>query len=351
MVEITFNFIERSRLNKLANFTQITFFSDKLNILLVILSAVLAFIFPLELFLITYAILGPLHYVTEINWLHKKNYFFTSKNNLWLIIAIVASLIIFVPKLYLKYFTDLSVLRGSMIFINEWSNSAIFTTLILAIAYQFRLSKKGWLLIILTAIIGSIALKNIENYKLLIGVFVPTIIHVYLFTLIFMLYGAKKSKSNYGYAAVGLAIFIPILIINLDMSSDSYLFADSWKEVYLSNNFHVTPVLFSKFLGISDGTSFFFYESMELKLMMFISFIYCYHYLNWFSKTTVIKWHKNINKWNGIAISVIWLLTIVVYFYDITLGLLLSLFMGFLHVILEFPLNMFSIKELLNRVK
>ena len=54
-------------------------------------------------------------------------------------------------------------------------------------------------------------------------------------------------------------------------------------------------VVFSKYIGLSDGKTFFFYECMELKLMMFLSFIYLYHYLNWFSKTTVIKWHKNLN--------------------------------------------------------
>ncbi|MCC6181260.1 MAG: hypothetical protein IT237_05450 [Bacteroidia bacterium] len=42
------------------------------NIGLMIISAFLAFLLPFELFLFSYAVLGPLHYLTEIGWLHKK---------------------------------------------------------------------------------------------------------------------------------------------------------------------------------------------------------------------------------------------------------------------------------------
>ncbi len=333
-------------MKRLTNFYKAPFFTDKLNIFLVLFSALLAFIFPLELFIFSYAIIGPLHYITEIKWLHQKNYFFTEDQRVWLSAGIVATLVIFIPKVYFKLYGEEGSLYDVLNVVNEWSNSVIFSTLLFAGAYQFRFSKTKWIMVAIIAIIGSIGLKNIESYQLIIGVFVPTIIHVYLFTIIFMLYGARRSHSTYGYFAIACAVTVPVVIISLDLTRDSYLFGNWWKEVYLSNNFHVTPVLFSKFMGISDGNSFFFYESMELKLMMFISFIYCYHYLNWFSKTTVIKWHKNINRRTGIAIVAIWIVSLIVYFYSITWGLLLFLFMGFLHVILEFPLNMYSLREL-----
>src|SRR5258708_2364966 len=50
-----------------------------LNIGLMLLSAGLAFAYPFELFLIVYAVLGPLHYLTEISWLHDKNYYTKGK--------------------------------------------------------------------------------------------------------------------------------------------------------------------------------------------------------------------------------------------------------------------------------
>src|SRR5687767_4684915 len=46
---------------------------------LIIFSCIVAFFIPFELFLFSYAILGPLHYLTEIGWLHKKNYFTKGK--------------------------------------------------------------------------------------------------------------------------------------------------------------------------------------------------------------------------------------------------------------------------------
>src|SRR2546430_5445042 len=38
-------------------------------------SCLLAYAFPFELFLFSYAVLGPLHYLTEISWLHDRKYF------------------------------------------------------------------------------------------------------------------------------------------------------------------------------------------------------------------------------------------------------------------------------------
>ena len=50
-----------------------------LNLGLMIVSCVLAYIIPFELFLFAYAVLGPLHYLTEISWLHDRKYFVEAK--------------------------------------------------------------------------------------------------------------------------------------------------------------------------------------------------------------------------------------------------------------------------------
>ena len=49
--------------------------SDKINYLnigLMMISVVVAFFVPFELFLFSYAVLGPAHYLTEISWLHER---------------------------------------------------------------------------------------------------------------------------------------------------------------------------------------------------------------------------------------------------------------------------------------
>src|ERR1700757_4910012 len=60
---------------------------DTVNIGLMLVSCVLAFALPFELFLFSYAVLGPLHYLTEITWLHKRDYFSNGKfDYIWLVI-------------------------------------------------------------------------------------------------------------------------------------------------------------------------------------------------------------------------------------------------------------------------
>jgi hypothetical protein len=69
-----------------------------------------------------------------------------------------------------------------------------------------------------------------------------------------------------------------------------------------------------------------------------IAFAYLYHYLNWFSKTSIIKWHE-ITQSRAVAILGLWLAGGLVYLYDYRLGLGLFYILSMLHVFLEFPLN------------
>ena len=62
------------------------------NIGLMIFSCIAAFIMPFEVFLFAYAVMGPLHYLTEISWLHDRQYFTKGKYDsivLWIIGGII----------------------------------------------------------------------------------------------------------------------------------------------------------------------------------------------------------------------------------------------------------------------
>jgi len=48
---------------------------NQLNIALMLISCVVAMFVPFQLFLFSYAFLGPAHYLTEISWLHKRHFF------------------------------------------------------------------------------------------------------------------------------------------------------------------------------------------------------------------------------------------------------------------------------------
>ena len=65
---------------------------------------------------------------------------------------------------------------------------------------------------------------------------------------------------------------------------------------------------------------------------------YTYHYLNWFSKTSIIKWHE-VSKNRIAVIAVVWLGSLALYAYNYDTGMAVLYFISVLHVMLEFPLD------------
>src|SRR5258708_35699939 len=49
--------------------------ADAIHLGLMLLALAVAYVLPFELLLLSYAILGPVHYLTEISWLHDRKYF------------------------------------------------------------------------------------------------------------------------------------------------------------------------------------------------------------------------------------------------------------------------------------
>jgi hypothetical protein len=73
-------------------------------------------------------------------------------------------------------------------------------------------------------------------------------------------------------------------------------------------------------------------------VMRLVAFAYTYHYLNWFSKTSIIGWH-HVTKRRAAVIVGAWLLAVGVYAFDYATGLSVLYVLSVLHVLLEFPLN------------
>ena len=73
----------------------------------------------------------------------------------------------------------------------------------------------------------------------------------------------------------------------------------------------------------------------------FIAFAYTYHYLNWFSKTSVIKWHL-VPKNTLYGTLLAWVISILLYGYNYKLGFNVLFCLSYAHVFLEFPLNIVS---------
>ena len=487
-----------------------------LNIGLMFMSAALAFFMPFETFLFAYAFLGPLHYLTEISWLHDRQYFSKGKYDFTflLIIGVVLSIAAFAgdfeslnfdlyPPLvdakidFVKWYYSMSIgdisimlaLFSAVLFVLfkdiKLKIGAILVMYII-VYFSFNLDMDLLGIFILMAIVSAFLYVFVKNLYLKIacigllyaGIYynyspdwygidpdimnltdgeqnevlndisaknerknstwvftltslVPTLIHVYLFTGLFMLFGALKARSKSGLLSIVFFILIPVFLVKVipvkkqgnylsEYGKEAY-YADGtgffftnvsilrnldlvpkatykdWIDLYvpdaLKNNYlefyknslteewsspigdldsnevsdtrtdtilsvvkqiqenpYKTPSLGQTYSlpDIQKGSqkdnwwSLVFLSEIGIMLMRFIAFAYLYHYLNWFSKTEVIRWHK-VPKIRFIGVISLWLISCGLYAYDYAIGLSFLFFLSFTHVLLEFPLNVTSI--------
>lgn len=323
---------------------------DKLNTFLILLSFGLAYLFPFELFLLVYAVLGPLHYFTEINWIKDKDYFVKSK--IWIYLTLIFTLLIAIPGLLkfsnFNFLNDYPLFRLLRYGIPKYSNHLIFLLLITAFSLLFWKKRKQQIFIIFLGILIALAVHQFKTYHIIIGILLPTIIHVYVFTILFMWYGNLKEKKSINYLNLVLMLLIPLFLFMLNIDNGSYHFSETTKSLIGTHFYKLNHTILNLF-GLEKNPNLFFYDIANLKIQIFIAFAYTYHYLNWFSKTTVIGWHKKLTQKKSILIGVLWLLSVGLYFYNYSIGLAVLLFLSLLHVILEFPLNIITIKEVLKK--
>jgi len=188
------------------------------------------------------------------------------------------------------------------------------------------------------------AIENSEAILFSINVFLPTIIHVYVFTMLFMIYGALKTKNKTEYIPVLLLTIVPVLIFLFDFSDYNYQLSD-----YVLNTY-VEKTNFSGFINqiaICFSNMFDFpHSNLIYKTQIFISFIYTYHYLNWFLKTSSIGWMKVFDSKKRKFVLFLWATFVLIYAYNFRVGYVLLLLLSYLHVILEFPLNIKCFKDI-----
>ena len=114
----------------------------------------------------------------------------------------------------------------------------------------------------------------------------------------------------------------------------------------------IAPLFVTNNIGMFDGIAAYLANLLSFRgwvdghaVLGFLAFAYTYHYLNWFSKVNIIKWNA-MSKPRLISLSALYLLCIGVYLYDYRTGFVALLFLSILHVLLELPLNVLTIKSL-----
>lgn len=306
---------------------------DLTNIGLMLVSGIVAMILPFEVFLFSYAILGPLHYFTEISWLHDRKYY--TKERYDAIILLIIGLII-----TLRFFDNFIEIDFPPGFDANLSYVALLCSIVFVTVKNKFYRIGGIVLLVFSSQVS-------HHFYLFFSVFLPTLIHVYVFTALFMLYGALKSNSRFGIISVICLVVCPILLAVIYPDTTFYAATDYSREAYTPfKSLNINWL--KRFNGVSEQETMaawdniIFNTSQGIVLMRFIAFAYTYHYLNWFSKTSIIQWHK-VPKGRFVAVIILWLISITIYIYNYTMGLQWLLFVSFLHVLLEFPLNITSI--------
>lgn len=455
------------------------------NIGLMLMSAVFAFLMPFETFLFAYAFLGPLHYLTEISWLHDKQYFTKGKYDFTflLMIGVVLSIAAFAndfkflnfdlyPPLvdaktdFVSWYYSMSIgdisimlaLFSAVLFVlfKDIKLKLVSILIMYVIVYfSFNLDMDLLGIFILMAIFSAALYVFVKNLYLKIaciallyaGIYyayspdwfgldteflsqeeiieaqsekgkfknssvvfaltslVPTLIHVYVFTGLFMLFGALKSRSKTGLLSIVFFIAVPFILVKVipvnkqgnylssygteayyadgtgffntnvsimrqfelskNMTNNDYIdyfvkdsvekerlmvmFQDSLnKDFIIQNEEHPSFMKPIALADVKQGNykdnwwSAVFLSSAGIMLMRFIAFAYLYHYLNWFSKTEIIRWHK-VPKIRFVGVISLWIVACGLYIYDYAIGLSFLFFLSFTHVLLEFPLNITSI--------
>ena len=320
---------------------------DILNLGLIALSLLMAIIIPFKLFIFSYAILGPLHYLTEINWLKHKNYFIRPKREWITILITFAVLASIYPVFSFINFSLNNSFEGTLNFIASQRKVIILTAFLFSVSLIFVKNTSHILLSLLLSFLISISLNSfIPRPIIILGAFLPTLIHVYLFTLLFIIYGAIKSKSKFGIynALVMISILMIILLININPLE--YQISQETSATFISSRMNNLSLLIAQMLGKMQNGEFYLLSEFGIRIQIFIAFAYTYHYLNWFSKTSIIGWKKALSKNSTTTIIFIWLISMAIYSYDYETGVIVLFFLSFLHVFLEFPLNVITIKEL-----
>jgi len=327
---------------------------DIINVALIFVSLFLAFRLPFELFLFSYAVLGPLHYLTELNWLKEKNYFISDRKWIWvfIVLSLLISIPVFLDLPAFSIYREHGFVRALAKLIRNFFNEIILILFLFAIGLVYLKNRKYILLYFLGSVVSSIlVLKYISFPVIMIIVFLPTLIHVYLFTLLFMIFGSLNTKSKVGILGSIFLLLCPIIIFNIRIDPSYYLASESANTYYLASKFSRVGSYVTHILRPFETGKFNLLSEMGIKIRIFIAFCYTYHYLNWFSKTSVIGWSKTLSKSKLTIILVLWSGSVFLYWYDYKTGFIVLFFLSILHVVLEFPLNVTSIKGIVSKVK
>jgi hypothetical protein len=289
--------------------------TDAIHLGLMLAALGITYLVPFELLLLSYVVLGPAHYFTEISWLHDRKYFLPHRSVPLALafVAVVAALI------------DNASWFGFVMWM------AFMVCALLAAATT---ALQGTALVIVAIWLTAVLAMNGSSLAVL-GILLPTLIHVSLFTLVFMVLGAIRSGSRMQALLIALYLAAIAILLGAPPSASTQIpvFARVGQE-YFGN---LAPAL-GRLFGIAD-------LKLDNRLIGLLAFVYTYHYLNWFIKAELIRW-TDISRARLALIVAASAASTALYFYDYSFGFTVLLALSLVHVVLEFPLNSLALRQL-----
>jgi hypothetical protein len=288
--------------------------TDAVHLGLMLAALALTYLVPVELLLLAYVVLGPAHYATEISWLHDRKYFLPQRG-----IALGLAAIAVVAA---------AIDNATWFGVVMWGAFVACALMVATTALQA-----------MVLFIGAIALTAFmlaHGASLsVLGVLLPTLIHVSLFTLVFMAVGAYRSGQKVQWALIAIYLAAVALILVMPPSAATLVpsFAKAAHDYFAS----VAPALGGLF-GIPE-------LSLDNRLVSLLAFVYTYHYLNWFIKAEVIRW-ADVSRGRLAIVAAASAASTALYFYDYAYGFSVLLALSLAHIVLEFPLNSIALRQL-----
>jgi hypothetical protein len=289
------------------------------HLALMLSALALSYALPFELVVFSYAVLGPAHYLTEISWLHQRSYFLPHRLFALALLLATAALVALRGNFAASSFILVFLLSacGAMAFTENWTTRAII------------------------AAVGStlgLVLASYGPAAFFLTVMIPSLIHVSLFTFIFILVGYLTGRSRFQLVlACVYVLSVGLILIYPPTPNQPGVMAELASRYFGGLNQAI-----GEFIGSEN-------VPLDGRLAGLLSFVYTYHYLNWFIKVRVISWHK-IPTSRLAGIVVLSAAATGLYLYDYGLGLKLLFSISLLHVVLEFPLNAISVRQLTSRI-
>ena len=288
--------------------------TDAVHLGLMLAALAIAYVVPFELLLLSYVVLGPAHYLTEMSWLHDRKYFLPHRSIALALVLVAVSAPLVGSATWFGFVVWMTFVACALLTATTAAQSAVLTAV--ALGATVAMAVNGASLAVL-------------------GILLPTLIHVSLFTLVFMTLGAYRSGNK--LQALLVAIYLTAIAIILVAPPTAAMRIPAFAEAAQAYFGNVAPAL-GRLFGIAHLT-------LDTRLTGLLAFVYTYHYLNWFIKADVIRWAE-IPRLRLALVVAASAGSTGLYFYDYAYGFGVLLALSLAHVLLEFPLNALAIRQL-----